>query len=140
MLKKIVDNAAGKKPRRLSADAGYFSEANCELLAKAEIDAYIATEKFKHGEQISPAPRGRLPKGLSTKQRMARKLRTIKGRMTYSKRKEIVEPVFGQIKEIRGFRRFSLRGLPNVTAEWALICLTHNLMKLFRNKWVPQAV
>jgi len=116
----------------------YFSETNCELLAEAEIDAYIAAEKLKHGEQIPPAPRGRFPEGLSTKQLMARKLRTIKGRMTYSKRKEIVEPVFGQIKEIRGFRRFSLRGLPNVTAEWDLICLTHNLMKLFRNKWVPQ--
>ena len=57
--------------------------------------------------------------------------------MTYSKRKEIVEPVFGQIKEIRGFRRFSLRGLPNVSAEWEFICLTHNLLKLFRSGWVP---
>jgi transposase len=138
MLEKIVTNTAGRKPKRLSADAGYFSETNCELLAQAEIDAYIAAEKLKHGEQVPAAPRGRFPEDLSTKQRMVRKLRTIKGRMTYSKRKEIVEPVFGQIKEIRGFRRFSLRGLSNVTAEWDLICLTHNLMKLFRNKWVLQ--
>ena len=138
MLEKIVANAAGRKPKRLSADAGYFSETNCELLDEADIDAYLAAERLKHGEQIPPAPRGRFPQGLSTKQRMVRKLRTIKGRMTYSKRKEIVEPVFGQIKEIRGFRRFSFRGLPNVTAEWDFICLTHNLMKLFRNKWVPQ--
>ena len=138
MLEKILANAAGRKPTRLSADAGYFSETNCELLDEADIDAYLAAERLKHGEQIPPAPRGRFPQGLSTKQRMVRKLRTIKGRMTYSKRKEIVEPVFGQIKEIRGFRRFSFRGLPNVTAEWDFICLTHNLMKLFRNKWVPQ--
>jgi hypothetical protein len=69
---------------------------------------------------------------------MARRLRTIKGRMTYAKRKQIVEPVFGQIKEVRGFRRFSLRGMQNVAAEWDLICLTHNLLKLFRYKWVPQ--
>jgi len=138
MIEKIAANIPGKKPKRLSADAGYFSEDNCYLLAEAQIDAYVAAEKFKHGEPIPPAPRGRLPNGLTTKQRMARKLRTIKGRMTYSKRKEIVEPVFGQIKEIRGFRRFSLRGLSNVTAEWDLICLTHNLLKLFRNTWALQ--
>lgn len=138
MLDKIVFNIPGRKPRRLSADAGYFSERNCKLLAEADIDAYVAAEKFKHGEPIPPAPRGRLPNGLSANQRMARRLRTIKGRMTYAKRKQIVEPVFGQIKEVRGFRRFSLRGLQNVAAEWDLICLTHNLLKLFRYKWASQ--
>jgi len=66
------------------------------------------------------------------KERMARKLRTIKGRCTYSLRKQIVESVFGQIKEVRGFRRFLLRGLESVQAEWNLVCLTHNLLKLFR--------
>ena len=69
---------------------------------------------------------------------MARKLRTQKGRATYSKRKQIVEPVFGQIKEARGFRRFSLRGLENVTCEWDLVCLTHNLLKLFRSGYQAQ--
>ncbi len=69
---------------------------------------------------------------------MARKLRTQKGRATYSKRKQIVEPVFGQIKEVRGFRRFLLRGLDNVTHEWDLICLTHNLLKLFRSGYQAQ--
>ena len=69
---------------------------------------------------------------------MNRKLRTKKGREIYSKRKQIVEPVFGQIKETRGFRRFLLRGLENVSAEWDLICLTHNLLKLFRSGRMPK--
>ena len=137
MLKVMNKHTNAERPKRLSADAGYYSEDNCRLLAKAEIDAYVATEKLKHGKKPPPATRGRIPNNATVKERMARKLRTIKGRMTYSKRKEIVEPVFGQIKEIRGFRRFSLRGLPNVSAEWEFICLTHNLLKLFRSGWVP---
>jgi hypothetical protein len=64
---------------------------------------------------------------------MARKLRTLKGRATYSLRKQIVEPVFGQIKEARNFRHFSFRGLENCQQEWDLVCLTHNLLKLFRS-------
>lgn len=138
MLERMKETIASRKPKKLSADNGYFSEANCRLLVKAGIDAYLAADKVKHGQPIPPAPRGRIPESLSAKERMARKLRTIKGRMTYSKRKQIVEPVFGQIKEVRGFRRFSLRGLSNVTSEWDLICLTHNLMKLFRSQSIPQ--
>ena len=70
---------------------------------------------------------------------MARKLRTVKGRKIYSRRKCIVEPVFGQIKEARRFRRFSFRGLEHCQSEWDLVCLTHNLLKLFRyGKWKPQ--
>ena len=68
---------------------------------------------------------------------MARKLRTKKGRETYSKRKQIVEPVFGQIKEVRVFHRFLLPGLENVTGEWDLICLAHNVLKLFRSGLMP---
>lgn len=64
---------------------------------------------------------------------MARKLRTQKGKREYAKRKGVVEPVFGQIKEVRGLRRFLLRGLEAVQAEWSLICTTHNLLKLFRS-------
>jgi len=77
-------------------------------------------------------------KNATPQERMARKLRTIRGRATYAKRKQMVEPVFGQIKEPRGFRRFSLRGLVNVTGEWDLICLTHNLLKLFRSGYQVQ--
>ena len=71
---------------------------------------------------------------------MARKLRTLKGRATYARRKAIVEPVFGQIKDARGFRRFLLRGLEKVRAEWRLICLTHNLLKVFRSGFSPARV
>ena len=100
----------------------------------------MATGRYKHGDPPVPSPRGRIPKDITKKERMARKLRTKKGRETYSKRKVIVEPVFGQIKEVRGFRRFSLRGLGNVMGEWNLICLTHNVLKLFRSGLMPEVV
>jgi hypothetical protein len=126
-----VKSNAGKKPERASADSGYFSEKNVEYLDGEEIDAYVATGRQKHGEKLPP-PRGPIPKGATVKDRMTRKLRTKKGRETYSKRKSSVEPVFGQIKDGRGIRRFLLRGIEAVRAEWRLICLTHNLLKLFR--------
>ena len=71
---------------------------------------------------------------------MRAKLTSSEGRALYSERKHVVEPVFGQIKEARGFRRFSFRGLEKVTAEWDLICLTHNILKLFRSGFSLQAV
>ena len=133
MVETIKENTGGCKPKKLSADTGYFSESNIAYLESEAIDSYVATGRYKHGDPPALSPRGRIPKDLTKKERMARKLRTKKGRETYSKRKEIVEPVFGQIKEVRGFRRFSLRGLGNVMSEWDLICLTHNLLKLFRS-------
>ena len=68
----------------------------------------------------------------TAKERMAAKVRTAAGRALYARRKVIVEPVFGQIKEARGFRRFLLRGLEKIRGEWCLVCLTHNLLKLWR--------
>ena len=138
MLEEIEANTGGRKPQRLSADAGYFSEANVKHLQSKGIDAHIAPGRDKHSTPKRAAPRGRIPKTATVKERMERKLRTIKGRATYSKRKGIVEPVFGQIKEVRGFRRFLLRGVDQVDAEWGLICLTHNLLKLFRSGFTPQ--
>lgn len=119
----------------LTADAGYFSEDNVTTLAANErIDqAYIATGRLKHHEQVPDAPKGRPPKDLTTKEKMARKLRTKKGRAEYARRKAIVEPPFGQIKHCRGFRQFLLRGLEQMQGEWKLVCLTHNLLKLFRH-------
>lgn len=118
-----------------TADAGYFSEDNVAALdANERIDeAYIATGRLKHHEQVPDAPQGRPPKNLTTKEKMARKLRTKKGRAEYSRRKAIVEPPFGQIKHCRGFRQFLLRGLEQMRGEWKLVCLTHNLLKLFRH-------
>ena len=137
MVGKLKENTGGDKPKKLSADSGYFSEDNVINLKNEGIDGYIATGRQKHGEKSLVAPRGRIPASATVKERMSRKLRTIKGRCTYSKRKQVVEPVFGQIKQARGFRQFSFRGLGKVGAEWDLICLTHNLLKLFRSGFRP---
>ena len=130
MVERVVHNCEAI-PAKWSADAGYFSEANvCEVL-KWKIDPYIATGRRKHDEP-APSVRGRPPANLTTKQQMARKLATKRGAAVYARRKVIPEPVFGQIKEARGFRRFLLRGLAKVRGEWSLIALTHNLLKLHR--------
>ena len=109
---------------------GYCSEANLHALERRGIDAYIATGRQTHGERLAPAPRGRPPAGLTRRERMARKLRTLVGRAVYARRKAIVEPVFGQIKHARRFRQFLRRGWTAVRHEWALICTVHNLLKL----------
>jgi transposase len=133
MLEQTWENIGDdKKIKAASADSGYYSESNVKFAEDKKIDAYIATERIKHNDSATKAPRGRLPEDLTVRERMARKLRTKKGRETYSKRKSIVEPVFGQIKRARGFIQFSLRGIEKMRGEWAIVCLTHNLLKLFR--------
>jgi transposase len=126
--------AAGvdEKIGAFDADTGYFSEENVSYLEDQEIDPYIATERLKHHEKIPLVPKGRPPKDLTPKQRMARKLRTKRGRETYAKRKGMIEPIFGQIKQARGFRQFLLRGMEKMRGEWSLVCMTHNLLKLFQ--------
>ena len=120
-------------------DSGYYSETNTADLEERGIDPYVATERLKHIEEIPPMPRGRIPKDLSAKQRMARKLRTKKGREKYAKRKGIIEPIFGQLKQVLGFRQFSLRGLAAMRSEWRLLCTVHNLLKLWRHAQVAVA-
>jgi hypothetical protein len=115
--------------RSRSADAGYFSEGNVCEPQKWGINPYIATGRQRH-EETPLAVRGRTPGNLTVKETMARKLATKAGKAVYSRRKVIVEPVFGQIKEARGLRRFLLRGLQKVRGEWSLITLTHNILKL----------
>ena len=119
-----------RKPKQVVADAGYWSESNVEGLAQRDIDGYVARHRSKHSEPPLPPPRGRIPAKLSLADRMQRKLRTKAGRAVYAKRKEIVEPVNGQIKQARGFRQFLRRGIERVGQEWALICTAHNLLKL----------
>jgi transposase len=121
-----------RKPRQVLADAGYWSEANVLALQKRGIDPFIAIRRMKHSEAPLPAPRGRIPRHLTIKERMDRKLRTLKGRATYALRKVIPEPVFGQIKQARSFRTFLRRGLRNVGHEWTLVCTGHNILKLYR--------
>jgi len=135
MIEKLQETLPEQQPKMLSADSGYISENNCSVLEQAGIDGYIATQRQKHGEEPLPPPQGRIKKDATRVERMGRKLRTKRGRLIYRKRKQIVEPVFGQIKQVRGFRQFSMRGIMKCDFEWALVCLTHNLLKLFRSTW-----
>src|SRR5580692_2297 len=100
--------------------------------ARGQRSNYIATGKQKHDEYRQPCSRGPLARNATRVDRMKRKLQTRAGRAIYATRKTIVEPVFGQIKQARGFRQFLLRGLAKVQGEWALVCLTHNILKLHR--------
>ena len=136
MLEQLETNL-GRKPDAVSADAGYWSEANATDKKIADIDLHIATGRMKHDQTVETEG-GPLPDQATPKQAMQHKLRTEAGRTIYKMRKAIVEPVFGQIKEHRGFRRFSLRGLDKVQAEWKLVCATSNLLKLFRFGWTPK--
>ena len=131
MMQETIDNV-GAVPREVSADAGYYSAKAVDDLQALGVDPYVAPEQTRHGRVVPPAPRGRIPRHLSPRDRMRRKLRTKRGRQRYALRMETVEPVFGQIKAGRGFRQFLLRGLGKVNAEWSLICTGHNLLKLFR--------
>ncbi len=129
---KIIKAQSGQKPKELLADNGYCSDKNLEAIAGKGFDAYIATEKQKHGPQQAEPKLGPLPPTATLVDRMRRKLQTKRGAAIYAARKSIVEPVFGQIKQARGFRQFLLRGIDKVKSEWALVCLTHNILKMYR--------
>ena len=100
------------------------------------IEPYMATGRQRHH---APQPKAPEPPG-TAKDRMAAKVQMPQGRALYARRKVIVEPVFGQIKEVRGFRRFLLRGLLKICGEWRLVCVTHNLLKIWRHECAPIAV
>ena len=131
MMQETIDNV-GAVPREVSADAGYYSAKAVDELQALGVDAFVAPEQTRHGRVVPPAPRGRIPRQLSPRDRIRRKLQTKRGRQRYALRMETVEPVFGQITQGRGFRQFLLRGLKKVNGEWSLICTGHNLLKLFR--------
>jgi transposase len=130
MMDKVKENT-GKIPVQMSADAGYFSSETVTNLTAQSIDVYMPPNKIPHSDFVLAAPRGRIPKNLTIPDRMRRKLRTKKGKKCYGLRKELPEPVFGQIKQVRGFRQFLLRGMEKVSSEWKFICTGHNLLKLF---------
>ena len=98
----------------------------------------VAPDRQKHGEEVACGT-GPPQAEVGVAERMRQKLRTLEGGAVYKMRKGVVEPVFGQIKEARGFRKFLLRGLEKVQAEWKLICATHNLWKLFHSGWSPRS-
>jgi hypothetical protein len=137
-LLEQVERNVGRLPEVATADAGYFSAANVTAEALRGVDLYIPPNHQCHSvvEAASGEPP---PPEAGVREQMQHKVRTPEGRAVYRWRKAIVEPVFGQTKACRGFRRFALRGLANVSAEWLLICLTHNVLKLFRSSWQPVA-
>ena len=109
MMEETIDNV-GAVPREVSADAGYYSAKAVDELYALGVDPFVAPEQTRHGRVVPPAPRGRIPGHLSPRDRMRRKLQTRRGRQRYALRMQTVEPVFGQIKQGRGFRQFLLRG------------------------------
>jgi transposase len=131
-----IEEQSGQRPEAILADSGYCSEENLKYLESADepekkIEGYIATDRQTHGEHHTRCQRGPLPKGATCVDRMRRKLQTKVGKAVYAARKYVVEPVFGQIKQARGFRQFVLRGIRKVQGEWALVCLTHNILRLY---------
>jgi transposase len=118
-------------------DNGYYSEKAAAGMAEKGFDPYMATGRQKHNQGKVQTTTEPLPEGATAKEKMQAKLRTPEGQKRYAQRKTIVEPVFGQIKGARGFRRFSVRGLLKIGGEWSLICLTHNLLKLWRYRCAP---
>ena len=129
---EVIREQAGQTPQEVVTDSGYCSDANLKYLEKKKMEGFIATDRESYRDRHQPGPRGPLRKGATRVDRMRRKLHTQVGAAIYSKRKTVVEPVFGQIKQARGFRQFLLRGLEKVQGEWAMICLTHNILKLHR--------
>jgi len=130
-MMESAERNAGQRPEVVTADAGYW-------------DTEIVQKATQSGAQVLVPPHGvatlktRQPRQMANNplaQRMRAELATDTGRALYRMRQAIVEPVIGYIKDMRGFRRFALRGLSRVRAEWRIICTTHNLLKLFRHRW-----
>ena len=128
-----IETNLGRKPEQLSADAGYCSEANLEALEGRGIDSYVATGRARDaiagtgkGNATAPEP-ARTPTRVEA---MRAKIKAGGHASPYRLRKQLPEPVFGQIKQARGFRQFLLRGIDKVRAEWAIVCTVHNLLKL----------
>jgi transposase len=132
-LVPLVDQAhanLGRKLREVSGDTGFATEANLDAMAERRVRAYLSPGRIRHGETDPTA--GRVLKRKPRMQAMAETIRRAGRRSRYRLRKQVVEPVFGHIKQARGFRQFLLRGLTKVRGEWAMICTVHNLLKLHR--------
>lgn len=137
MLAKVQQNC-GRLPEKASADAGYFNTEHLTAETLSGVELYVPPDRQKHGGAPETTAATTAAEA-SVVDQMRQKLKTAAGQAVYKWRKAIVEPVFGQTKETRGFRRFSFRGVTKVGAEWDLICLTHNLLKLWRARACPLA-
>ena len=132
MMERVVRNT-GSVPKKALMDAGYYSKENVAEVEELGAEVFMPPNRQEHGKAVEAAGHGRIPDSFSPADRMRRKLRTKRGHGIYILRKEIVEPVFGQIKQARGFRQFLLRGVAKVTGEWSLVCTTHNILKLWKS-------
>ena len=146
-LTDAVETNLGRKPAQLSADAGYCSETNLEALETRNIDAYVATGRARDAvagavnDEAAAAPSSPQPDGKPTRvEAMRAKIKAGGHASPYRLRKQLPEPVFGQIKQARGFRQFLLRGLEKVRAEWAIVCTAHNLLKLAHSRSLSAAL
>jgi len=128
-LLREVEKNLGRLPNQVSADAGYYSRAAITHQSVRDVDLHVPPNQRK---PLDWGPEVALPENATLQERMWHKLGSEVGRDVFSKRKVIVEPVFAQVKHVRGFRQFLLRGLAQVEGEWLLVCMTHNLMKMFR--------
>jgi len=135
-IERPTDESGAPRAIPATLDNGYYSEAAAQALEDLGFDPYMAAGRQKHHEPEAEAS----AEPATAKEHMAAKVRTPAGKALYARRKVIVEPVFGQIKEDRGFRRFLLRGLKKIRGEWSLVCLTHNLLKVWRYGCVQNAV
>jgi transposase len=142
-----IETNLGRKPAQLSADAGYCSEANLEALENRNIDAYVATGRARDAVagivkgEATAAPSSPEPASAPTRvEAMRAKIKAGGHASPYRLRKQLPEPVFGQIKQARGFRQFLLRGIERVRAEWAVVCTAHNLLKLAQTLSLPAAL
>ena len=127
-IERPKDEGGATQAIPATLDNGYYSEAAVDALEALGFDPYIATGRQRHHGAQAESPE----RPTTAQERMAAKVQTPEGKALYARRKVIVEPVFGQIKEGRGFRRFLLRGLDNIRGEWRLVCLTHNVLKIWR--------
>ena len=135
----------GRKPAQLSADAGYCSEANLAGLEARNIDGYVATGRARDAVagkvEVPAAPPSTQPAGSPTRvEAMRAKIKAGGHASPYRLRKQLPEPVFGQIKQARGFRQFLMRGIDKVRAEWAIVCTAHNLLKLAHRRNLSAAL
>jgi hypothetical protein len=153
-LTDAIETNLGRKPTQLSADAGYCSEANLAAMEARNIDAYVAAGRARDAvagndkkgkasaalDETQPAePDAGQPAAKSSRvEAMRPKIKAGGHESPYRLRKQLPEPVFGQIKQARGFRQFLLRGFEKVHAEWAMVCTAHNLRKL-AHRWIPSA-
>jgi len=141
-----IETNLGRKPEQLSADAGYCSEANLEALESRNIDAYVATGRARDavastvkGEATAAPPEPEPAGALTRVEAMRAKIKAGGHASPYRLRKQLPEPVFGQIKQARGFRQFLLRGFEKVRGEWAIVCTVHNLLKLAQGRSLSAA-